>query len=111
VRTGGTALIKFRCRAASSCRGRLTISAERLLTHGRAKVRRTVLIGSARFSIPGGRIATVKVRLRSTGRALLAAAHRGLEGRLALLQLAPAPSRTKLNRIRLVQQAPGSTRR
>ena len=89
MRANGRAAVRLRCIAVLPCTGRLTITAATKSPRGRS---RSATVGTASFSIPAGRLTTVKVRLNSAGRALLSA-HRGrLTVKLAIRKRSPHPA-------------------
>jgi len=87
---GGTALVKLHCAGVASCGGALKLVAKR--------GKRSVVIGTARFSIAAGKSATIHVKLTATGRSLLRKAGRrglgvkltgeGVKGRKLVLKAA-----------------------
>jgi hypothetical protein len=101
----GMAQVRLDCtEREGGCRGRLTLSARRTYREGKGRRSRTVTIGTAGFSIPGGETTTVKVELNAAGRALLHADHGRLDARLTILELEPEPARTQTESVRLVQR-------
>jgi hypothetical protein len=78
-----------------SCRGRLTL-ALKVKRAGRGKARyRTVIIGTAGFSIVSGTSRSVTVRLNARGRARLRADHGRLAARVTILVLTPSHSKAQ----------------
>jgi hypothetical protein len=77
------------------CTGRLTIEVKvKLKTKKGHKPRfGAQAIGTASFSIPSGRSATVTVKLNRAGRALLASHHGRLSAKLVILAVLPGPAR------------------
>jgi hypothetical protein len=72
---GSTALVKLHCAGAGSCGGALELVVKR--------GKRSVVIGTAHFSIAAGKSATIHVKLAATGRSLLRkAGRRGLSVKL-----------------------------
>jgi hypothetical protein len=109
VQRNGTALVKLTCLGIASCRGKLTLTAKStVMANGKKKTRtRTVSIGTVSFSIAGDETKTVKVRLASSGRALLSAGHGRCSASLAILELAPGPRNTQTKIVQLVQEKVG----
>ncbi len=83
----GDATVRLACAGAGTCSGKLTLTVTNAVPEGtghaataknrKAEKRRfkTTTIGSATFSIPAGKSATVRLALNSAGRALLKADH------------------------------------
>jgi hypothetical protein len=103
VQGDGMALVKLDCKGSASCGGKLTFSAQ-ATSKAKGKKKRTITIGTAGFSIPAGKTATVKVKLDAAGRALLGAAHVHLSAHLAIVQSVPTPTRAQIKDVRLLQQ-------
>jgi hypothetical protein len=106
VQSDGVALVKLECVGEATCTGRLTLTAkDTSKAKGRKKATtRTVRVARAAFSIAGDETATVKLELEQTGRALLETDHGRITAGLAILELAPGPSQTGIESVRLVQQ-------
>ena len=103
VQSSGAAAVKLACTGTGTCSGRLTLAGK--------KDKKAKTIGSASFSIPAGKTATVKLTLNAVGRALLGAAHE-LSATLTISKSSPAPSQTHTSDVRLVQvKAHGKARR
>jgi hypothetical protein len=100
VQSSGQAAVKLTCAGTSTCGGKLTLTVKGRARKG--KKTKTKTIGTASFSIPAGKTATVDVTLDGAGRALLSAAHRRLSATLTVLKSSPAPSRTRSESVRLV---------
>jgi len=77
------------------CTGRLTIEVKVKLKTKKGHRPRfgAKAIGTASFSIPSGRSATVTVKLNRAGRALLASHHGRLSAKLVILAVLPGPTR------------------
>jgi hypothetical protein len=104
VQSNGVALVKLNCLGIASCHGKLTIT-EKSPVRAKGKIRaRKVTIGTRTFSIAGDETKTVKIKLNTTGRALLSTDHGRLNASLALLELAPSPKNTQVKTVHLVQQ-------
>jgi hypothetical protein len=103
VQSGGEATVKLTCTGTSTCRGKLTLTVK---TRDKGKQRRskTTTIGTAGFSIPAGKTATISLKLNGAGRALLSADHGRLNATLTILKSSPAPVQTHTGNVRLVQQ-------
>jgi hypothetical protein len=112
--TRGEAAVKLTCTGTGTCRGRVTLT---VTVRGRRKrngrrASKTETIGTASFSIPAGRTATIKLKLNATSKALLSAAHGRLSASLTVLKSAPAPSQKHSENVQLVQQkARGKTKK
>jgi len=103
----GAALVKVGCHARVRCRGKLTLTARRVVGRRGRKVVRIVSIGTVSFSVAGNRATTVKVKLGPLGRALLRAAHGRLRARLLISQLEPAGAGPRASGVQLVQRGSG----
>lgn len=101
---GRDALVGLSCHANTTCRGTLTLTGTLTTTHGGKKLRRTVTIANASFTIAPRHTTTIAVPLNPTGRNLLKTAHGTLNVRLTISQHSPAPPRTLLHAVRLLQQ-------
>jgi hypothetical protein len=98
----GKAALKLRCTGTGTCGGKLTLTAK---TKGKGKKKtNTETIGTATFSIPAGKTATIRLKLNAAGRALLGAHHGRLSASLTILKSSPAPSQTHTESVRLVLQ-------
>jgi subtilisin family serine protease len=90
--------VKLRCDAGSgTCAGRLTLTIKTRTATGRRRVR---TIGTASFSIPAGRIATIAVDLDSIGHTFWHVAHGRLSATLTILA-SPSASKARVERVRL----------
>jgi hypothetical protein len=98
----GDASVKVVCAGPKSCRGKLTLFAAQIVKIKGKRKARTVAIGAATVSLHAGATATVKIALNATGRQLLAAAHGRLDAHLSILQLEPAPNKTRTGAVQLV---------
>jgi hypothetical protein len=96
------ALVKLACTGTGTCGGKLRLTGEVRL--GKGKRAKTETIGTAGFSTPAGKTATVELRLNAFGRTLLSAAHGRLDASLTILKSSPAPSQTHATDVRLVLQ-------
>jgi hypothetical protein len=99
----GEATIKLSCAGTGTCSGKLMLTAKRA-TKGKKRPAQAQTVGSAAFSIPPGKTATIKLELKGTGRALLSAAHGRLNASLAILKSSAAPSQTQTENVHLIQQ-------
>jgi hypothetical protein len=104
VLAGFVSLVKLECRGSASCRGKITLSAEIARATGKKKRARKVDIGTVSFLIWGDEAKTVKIKLDSSGRALLGLDHGHCSASLVLLELVPSPENTQTKTVRLVQQ-------
>jgi hypothetical protein len=95
---------KLECAGDERCTGTLTLVAK--APHkGKAagKSARTVLIGSARYSIAGDENAGVAIDLDATGRTLLSAARGRLEAQLTLHETAPTENSSSTHSVHLTR--------
>jgi Subtilase family len=102
VQTSGKTVVKLMCRGTDVCRGKLTLMV-RSSTTRKGKTGRAETIGTASFSIPAGKTATVKLTLNAGGRVLLSTDHGRMSASLAIVKSSPAPSQTLTEGVRLVQ--------
>jgi hypothetical protein len=104
VQRSGQAAVKLACASTTTCSGRLTLTAKVTTKKGRKRHTKTQTIGTVTFSIPAGKTVTIKLKLNGTGRALLSAAHGGLNATLTILKTSPGPSSTQTKSVHLAQQ-------
>jgi hypothetical protein len=109
VQRDGTALVTLDCAGSGSCEGKLTLSAQ-ATSKAKGKKKRTITIGTAKFSIAAGKTATAKVKLDAAGRGLLGSAHERLAAHLTVLKLAPAPEHTQTLSVQLLRQKARNSR-
>jgi hypothetical protein len=98
--TGGEAIVKLTCKGMGACRGRLTLTVKK----DRRRRSKTTTIATTSFFVPPGKSATVKLRLDTTGRALLSADHGRLHATLTILKSSPAPSQAHTEDVQLVPE-------
>jgi len=103
VEHGRSALVKLECLGIASCHGKVTLTAKSTVKVSGKKTR-TVVIGTASFSITGDEAKTVKLELDATVRALLKANHGRCSASLEILGLPPGPENTLMKTVRLIQQ-------
>ena len=102
VKSGGNAQVKLTCTGPATCAGTLTLTAK---TKGKGKKQaKTETIGTAAFSIPMGKTATVKLTLNAAGKTLLQAAHGKLSATLTILESSPSPTQANTDSVHLTQQ-------
>jgi hypothetical protein len=102
VQGSGKGSIKLRCTGTSTCTGKLTLTARSKAKKGKkAKVE---TIGTAPFSIPAGKTATVTLTLTVAGRDLLKADHGKLDANLTMLKTSPSPANTQHKNVELVEK-------
>jgi FG-GAP repeat len=102
---GGRVRVKLRCTAATTCRGRLTLT---LALQARAARRsHAVTLAGGSFSILHGRAITVVLRLDRAGRSHVRAGHGYLHASLAIRVVAPDPARTHAYAVKLVPRHTG----
>jgi alpha-tubulin suppressor-like RCC1 family protein len=109
VQSSGKAQVKLACAGIDTCTGKLALTVK-TKNKGKHKQSKTTTIGTATFSIPAGKTATIKVELNGTGRALLGAARGHLGTTLTILKVSPVPSKTQTKSVRLVQQKPAKAK-
>ena len=103
VQSNGMALVKLKCSGGESCSGKLTLMAS-TTSKGKHKRSHTTAIGTAGFSIAADTTASVKLKLNTTGRALLGADHGHLGARLTIADSALVPAHTQTKSVDLLQQ-------
>ena len=112
VQSSHEAAVKLTCSDIATCTGKLTLTAENRAGKGKEAKAKTETIGTATFSIPAGKTATVEVTLNGTGRALLSTDHGRLSAVLTIVRTAPLPSKTQAQRVHVEQsKAHGKTKR
>ena len=110
VQKGREAMVSLTCADVAKCAGKLTLTANGTTRKG--KKAKTETIGTATFSIPAGKTATIKVELNAAGKALLSAGHGRLRATLSILKSSQTPSQTHTDSVHLVQQkAHGKTKK
>ena len=100
--SSGEAAVKLACTGTGTCAGKVTLTGKS--TPKKGKKAKTQTIGTATFSIPVGKTATVEIKLDAAGRALLSSDHGRLGASLTILKTSPAPSQTHTESVQLVQQ-------
>jgi hypothetical protein len=104
VRRNGEAQVKLRCISTTVCRGTLKLTRV-VRAKGRKRLRMTIALGAAAFSLRPGRTTMVALELSSVGRARLkAAAHGRLGARLTIVVSSPSPRRKQTHAVHLVLQ-------
>jgi hypothetical protein len=99
--TGRTAL-KLTCTGtASSCTGRIVLTAK---VYGRGHRSHTVTLATASFTIPAGRTSTVTLRLSAQARSLLRAARGHMSAQLALSKSSPPQAHSRSVRLVLAHR-------
>ena len=111
VHGSGAASIRLTCTGTGACSGKLTLTAQRTTKKGKKKHTKTQTIGTASFSIPAGKTATIKLALNGTGRALLSAAHGHLNASLTILNSSPSPAATHTASVHLALQKATKTKK
>ena len=104
VEGNGTASVKVGCLGSAVCDGKLTLSTKSTVNVKGKLTLRTVPIGTASFSVAGGRSKTVRIKLGPVGRGLLSSGHGRLSARLSIVKLEPAPRQSQVKLVQLVQQ-------
>jgi hypothetical protein len=104
VQAHSSALVRLKALGAGTCRGTLTLK----VTLKTAKRRsRSKPIATVRFSLAAGKLATVKLALNASGRALLRAGHGHLTASLVVLKSVPAPTQARTASVRLARRRAG----
>lgn len=103
AQSNGRASVTLTCTGTATCSGTLTLTAKGA-KRGKKKRPKTTTIGTAPFSIPAGKSATVALTLNAAGRALLRADHGRLNATLTILTSSPAPTRTQHVSVHLAQR-------
>jgi hypothetical protein len=109
VQSDGMALVKLDCIGSASCAGKLTLSATST-AKAKQKGSHTITIGTDEFLLASGKTTITHVKLNAAGRKLLANAHQHPAARLEIQKLTPAPERTLITNVHLIQQKTGSKR-
>lgn len=78
----GVASVDLRCQGAGSCDSEMQLT-EQVSTRAHGKRRRTLVIGSARYSISAGRTTTIHMKIDAAGLAALKRARGNLAATLA----------------------------
>jgi hypothetical protein len=102
VQSGGATVFKVTCKGTATCSGTLTLTVK-TKGKGNKQQSKTMTIATATFSIPPGTLATIELKLNTTGRALLSANHGRLNAILTVLKSSPGPAQTHTESARLVQ--------
>lgn len=101
-------VVKLACTGMSACKGKLTMTTTSTKSddalRGKKASSATTTIGSARFLIPAGKTAGVRITLNTTGRALLKADHRRLNTKLTIRASSPASTQTHTETVQLLRQ-------
>jgi hypothetical protein len=105
----GVATVELTCMGtAGSCVGKLTLTQRSSPKRGKAD--KTTILGTADFSIPGGKTVAIKLTLNARGKALFEADHGQLDATLTILKSSPSPPHTHSEGVRLIRR-PGHARR
>jgi hypothetical protein len=102
VQAHARALVRLKALGSGSCRGRLTLKVK-LESAKRRSRSKTIAAGS--FSLVAGKVASVKLALNASGRALLRAGHGHLTASLVVLKSAPTPTQARTAKVRLTRRA------
>ncbi len=111
----GEATVKLACAGAGTCSGKLALTVVSVVEdtghattakNRKTEKRRlkTTTIGTATFSIPASKSATVMLALNSAGRALLKADHGTLNARVTIVESSVGHTSTRHESVRLVLQ-------
>ncbi len=111
VQRGGKVGVKLTCTGTATCAGKLTLTGTSRTKKGKKSRTTTETIGTAPFSIPAGRTATISLALNGTGRALLRAAHGRLSAALTILKSAPSPATKQTKNVHLVEPRATKTKK
>jgi outer membrane biosynthesis protein TonB len=101
VQGGDKAQVKLTCTGSLTCDGKLTLTAKGMTRKGKAG--KTEIIGTANFSIAGGKAITVGLKLNPAGRTMVDAGHGRLSATLKVVKYSPVPSVTRAEGVRLVR--------
>jgi secreted trypsin-like serine protease len=90
--SGGNAVVKLECSGTATCKGKLTLTAvETVKVKGKSK-KKTVTLGTATFTVAGGRAGTIKIKLSPYGRAQVKSTHGHLKASLAIVGIETEPT-------------------
>jgi hypothetical protein len=103
VHGGGLALVKLACTGGGTCDGKLSLTDKVPLGKGKRLKAKPETIGTAGFSIPPGKTATIDLALNKAGRTSLGAAHGHISATLTILRSSQAPSQTLTENVGLVR--------
>ncbi len=101
VETRSRAVLELKATGPGTCRGTLKLIARIRVSRRRFK-NKTIAAGS--FSIAGGKVRTVTLRLNAVGRALLRARRGRITAKLTILRLSPLPRAARTAAVRLALQ-------
>jgi len=102
IQSSGKVSVKLMCAGTATCTGKLTLTVKGTAKKGKKTKAET--IGTAAFSIPAGKTATVTLTLIAAGLALLKTDHGKLSASITILKSSPSPTSTQHKRIQLVQK-------
>ncbi len=111
VERNGTALVKLHCLGTSGCPGKLTLTAKRTVKANGKRKTSTLTIATVSFSVEANTTTTVKLKLDAAGRALLGTDHGRLSARLTVLEQEPAPPRSQVKSVQLIEQKTSGKKR
>jgi hypothetical protein len=97
---GNKAAVKLAASGIATCTGKLTLIVK---VKGKNKHAKKKTIGTATFSVTGGKAVIVRINLSGPGRALLKGAHGHLSGTLTILKASPNPATTQTQGVRLAK--------
>ncbi len=111
TQSNGNAAVKLTCAGAGTCSGRLALTITNPGSGGTGHAAttknsrdKTITIGTAAFSIPAGKSATVRLALDSAGRKLLKADHGTLKASLVIIESSVGHTSTRHEGVRLVSR-------
>jgi len=90
--SAGDAIVKLDCSGTATCKGKLTLTAVKIVEVKGKKRKETVTIGTESFSVAGGRTAKIKIKLSSYARAQIKSTHGHLKASLSILGLETEPT-------------------
>jgi hypothetical protein len=96
--------LEILCRGTSACSGKLTLLARVATGKGKHKHTRSVVVGTASFSIAAGGRSSIKLTLNAAGRSLLSAGHGHAKAMLQIVKSLPGPSTTQTTPVQIVLQ-------
>lgn len=100
IQSSGEAAIKLTCTGTGTCSGKLTLTAKSMTKKGK----KASTIGTATFSMPADKTATMKLTLDASGRALLSGDHGRLSATLTVVESSPVSSQTHTENVHLVRE-------
>jgi hypothetical protein len=91
----GDAIVKLACTGAARCKGKLTLTAVKVVNVKGRKRKETVTVGTAAFTIAAGRSETIKIKLSAYGRAQVKSTHGHLKASLSIRGIETEPTHAR----------------